>query len=49
MFECPESDIVAVRVDKHVVEGNKPVEYIRRTQPSKDENMEQEDKAKTYA
>jgi hypothetical protein len=49
MFECPESDIVAVRVDKDMVDGDKPVEYIRRTRPVRDENVDQEDKAKTYA
>merc|ERR1712241_1336077 len=57
MFEVPDSDIVAVKVDEGVILGKKPVEYIRKpkTEESKqsnvDENMEAdvETKAKTYA
>jgi len=55
MFECPESDIIAVRVDEDVILGNKSVDYIR--DPSKTELKDQVDevdteeskKATTYA
>ena len=55
MFECPESDIIAVRVDEDVILGNKSVDYIR--DPSKTEPKDQVDevdteeskKATTYA
>lgn len=56
MFECPESDIIAVRVDEDVILGNKPADYIR--DPSKTESKseqvddvdaEESKKATTYA
>lgn len=54
MFEVPESDIICVRVDKQVINGTKPIEYIRaiRTNDNNDtteQQQEQADKAKTYA
>ena len=29
MFEVPESDIVAIKIDEEVILGNKPIEFIR--------------------
>lgn len=59
MFEIPESDIVAVKVDHDVILGKKPVEYVRAPkveetkEPSSEEGLEvevaDEGKAKTYA
>ena len=40
MFEVPESDIIGVKVDEHVISGEKPVEYIRTTE-KKTEDKEQ--------
>lgn len=30
MFEVPDSDIVAVRIDEEVLAGKKPIEYVRK-------------------
>ncbi len=40
MFEVPESDIIGVKVDEHVISGERPVEYIRSTE-KKTEDKEQ--------
>lgn len=34
MFEVPESDIIGVKIDEHVIQGKKPIEYIRSTKSS---------------
>ena len=58
MFEVPESNIVAVKVDHDVILGKKPVEYVRSPKvetkvPSSEEGLEgevaDEGKAKNYA
>ena len=55
MFEVPESDIIAVKVDEDVILGKKGVEYVRR-EAGKEEKVldegletEEENKAKNYA
>ncbi len=56
MFEVPESDIIAVKVDGDVILGKKGAEYIRK-EAVKEEKIQEEileteaedKKAKTYA